>query len=358
MPNPPTADQLRQQLLQLQQTYASRPQTGVGMSGIRRGQREQDQYVSKQLDLSGRIASAGGPGGAESRDRVEANRDKMYGLADGRLGEMRNDPVDAEIMAAMRGRATGADVPFNETTTNAMFTARAEQGAASQGAAVNRLLQSGLSPGDPAFASALAEMESDRQGSMQNARMNVDMNAGQQNYAARGGALAQMSGMNAQRQGAITNQSNYLSNLYGNETVYEQGGGAGGGGQGGGMPSFQDFRQVGQPQAQPRPQARPSAGFVAPNQPGRQYNVGTGSLGATSGAVASDGGTFGSTYGGAPSAGPARPPTWTATNARTGAARTGQNPSLAQSPMIAPLAGRLPPRPAIAPQRNTRTMGY
>ncbi len=324
MPNPPTAEQLRQQLSQLQQSYRSSSASTPGM-GIDAARRQTDGYADfqrQQRELSNQLmaAQSAGAGGATS-DRVEANREQMYGLATGRLGELRNDPVDAEIIRSLQGRATGTDVPFNAATTNAMFTARSEQANAGQQAAVQRLLRSGLTPGDPAFASALAELESNRQGSMQNARLNVDMNANQANYAARGAALGQLSGVNAGRNGAITNQSNYLSNLYGNETVHEQQGGATSY-----LPSFQTFQQVAQPRQRQAQQAQPARPAVAPTQPGRQYMVGTGSLGATSGAVASNGGTFGSTYGGQRSTPSQTPqPTWTATNMTTGASRTGQN---------------------------------
>ena len=368
----PTADQLRQQLSQLQSSYAAR-RPGVGLAGTRAQGQAQAQFIRQQMDLSNRIGQAGqaAPGGqASTGDRLEDNRTQGYAGAEGRLAELRNDPVDAEIIASLRGRATGQDQPFNEATTNAMFTARAEQADAGQAAAVQRLLRSGLTPGDPAFQAALSELDAGRQGANQNARLNVDMNAGRENYAARGQATGQLAGFNQARNAGITGQSNYVTNARFNEVVTDQTNAANSASQG----NFRDFMEMmrqaqggGQTQGNGGGQVQGGQGqggqgggqrpVVTPVRP-RQYMVGTGSLGQTSGAVASNGGTMGGTYGGAPTQNPRGPtPQYgTATNTRTGQVIQIPNGQVRPSASITP-TNRPPPvvqLPYLG--RNRRTM--
>lgn len=203
-------------------------------------------------------------------DPIEQNRRLMYEGAEGRLSQLRDDPVDAEIMQALRGRTGAGAGPYDEATRNAMFTDRSAQAAGAQSTGVQRLLRSGMNPGDPGFQAALAELESSRQGSLQNARMQIDANANVANYGARGQAIGQLTAMNAGRNQAITNQSNYVSNLRGNEVITENlprsSGSTGGGAYP--LPNFAQYNAQQAPAAQPAATRAPAS---AP-APGPRYS--------------------------------------------------------------------------------------
>jgi len=289
-------------------------------------------------------------------EEIRGNNDRAQGQVSGRLGELRDDPVDQMLMQQLTGRTQG-DVPYSDTVTNAMMTQRGEQSAAGQQAAVDRLLRSGMSPSDPAFHAALAQLESGRQGSLQSLRTQIDSQANLANYDARGQAIGQLGGLNAQRNNAITGQANLNADYINSAPVFDFAGGPGSQGGGGGMPSGggQSPAPRPAPGPAPTPAPRPAPGPVQQNGGGMVYggnrtptptttasggafNVGTGSLGRTSGSVASGGGK----------GTPGSSPTWTASGSQGRV--TGANPGMAvQSP------GGVGPRvPPPAAQRNTR----
>ena len=289
-------------------------------------------------------------------EEIRGNNDRAQAQVSGRLGELRDDPVDQMLMQQLTGRTQG-DVPYSDTVTNAMMTQRGEQAATGQQAAVDRLLRSGMSPSDPAFHAALAQLESGRQGSLQSLRTQIDSQANLANYDARGQAIGQLGGLNAQRNNAITGQANLNADYINSAPVFDFAGGPGSPGGGGGMPSGggQSPAPRPAPGPAPTPAPRPAPGPVRQNGGGMVYggnrtptptttasggafNVGTGSLGRTSGSVASGGGQ----------GTPGSSPTWTATGSQGRV--TGANPGMAvQSP------GGVGPRvPPPAAQRNTR----
>ena len=294
-------------------------------------------------------------------EEIRGNNDRAQAQVSGRLGELRNDPVDRMLMQQLTGRTQG-DVPYSDTVTNAMMTQRGEQSAAGQQAAVDRLLRSGLSPSDPAFHAALAQLESGRQGSLQSLRTQIDSQANLANYDARGQAIGQLGGLNANRNNAITNQANLNADYINSAPVFRFDGGPEAGpsvGGGGWMPSGGGQAPAPRPAPGPAPAPRPAPapGPVQQNGGGMVYggnrtptptttasggafNVGTGSLGRTSGSIASGGGQ----------GTPGSSPTWTASGSQGRV--TGANPGMSvQSPGGVGTGPRVPPP---APQRNTR----
>lgn len=353
----PTSAQLREQLAQFQSEYRNtadrRPwnDSGAGYSDFVRRQTDMSNQI-QQMEAGDADAAAAG-----AKSRAEENRRQLYQGAEGRLSELRDDPVDRMLIESLTGRANGGDLPFNEATTNAMFTQRAQQSGAGESAAVSRLLARGMRPGDPAFDAALAEIQSGTQKANQNARLSVDSTATRENYDARSGAIGQLGALNAGRNSAITDQSRYLGGLREREQFREEVGGAE---PAGAMPSFSDFRglsgggdPIPAPRPAPRPSPRPGTGgpAVAPKQPARKYNVGTQPFAQTSGSLATRGGTFGSTFGGTPtSTSSASAPRGVPTVTFRGVTTTPQmyapaGPSIRPVPNMAP-----PPRVAVAPK--------
>lgn len=261
-----------------------------------------------------------------------AQDQKVLGQASGRLSELRGDPIDQMLLDQLTGRVTGGDVPYSDSVINAMFAQRSDQAAAGQQAAVDRLLKAGMNPGDPGFAAALAELESDRQKSMQSLRSQIDSVANLANYDARGQSMGQLAGVNNARNAAITNQNNYLTDLLATQSVSRQRPDAAPQATGwvinsGGQKPAPAPAPAPSPTPVPRPAPQRSGLAVAPNQPGRTYNVGTGSLGRTSGSVATNGGTW---NGATP-----QKQTWTASG--SAGTVTGQNPQPPQAPTFAPV---------------------
>ncbi len=195
-------------------------------------------FVAQASGQPGR-AVAGRSGYGSSADQ---NRADMYDLLSGRIGALQNDPLDNAISAQLMGRVNGTNVPYDQATRNAYYTNASDQSAAAENAQAARIHGN---PSDPSYQAAMRELQANRAGSNQAARLSVDMNANLANYNAQGQAMSQGGAWNANRQGAITDQSNRLAQTLGNQQFTTQTGG-------GGMPSFggwQDYSA--QPQSNP-----------------------------------------------------------------------------------------------------------
>lgn len=159
------------------------------------------------------ISKANAQAAAAPNDRIGAARNEAYDLTRGRVGELRNDPVDQEILAALRARATGQDVPYNETVINALFGQQAEMNAQSQRNELDRIRAAGGSVTDPSYQAQLRAAQARSDANMQRARMGVDTQANLANYDARGRALGQTGAFNQLRNQGITSAEDRLLGL-------------------------------------------------------------------------------------------------------------------------------------------------
>lgn len=241
------------------------------------------QLMAQRNALAG--SGSGGGSGGSGNDRITAARDEMYGLARDRIGELREDPVDAEVLAALRARATGDDVPYNETTTNALFGQQAEMNAQAQRNALDRIQTRGGSITDPAYQAQLQAAQARSDANMQRARMGVDTQANLANYDARGQALGQTGAFNQLRNQGITSVEDRLLGLLSREedtprtggvTTYSTGGQQQQQPQSARSPDFtmptysnaQRAGQVfGQRPAQPQAIPQPQAAYPQPQRP-------------------------------------------------------------------------------------------
>lgn len=219
-----TIEQLQAELQRIQ---ANRPRQIIPGSGGR-GQYNRDyaNWQRQQFAVNDQIVRARNDAAAASRqaegDRIQQARDEAYGLARGRVGELRNDPVDQEVLAALRARATGQDVPYNETTTNALFGQRAEMNAQRQRNELDRLNTRGGSVTDPSYQAQLRASQARSDAAMQRARMGVDTQANLVNYDARGQALGQTGAFNQMRNQGITSAENRLLDMLSREEQTQQ----------------------------------------------------------------------------------------------------------------------------------------
>lgn len=189
--------------------------------------------------IGGAAGGAGAVSGTGGGDRISTARDKVFGLGESQLKELRGDPVDALVLAELQKRAQGGG-PYDETTRNAMFTAASEQAAASQAAQAGRLQGN---PADPSYQAALRSLNDARAQQLQQARLGIDLTANRANYAAQGENLAALGDFRYRQNQQVTDASRYLGGLYAQEqqTSY------------GPMPGAPMATRA--PSASPRPQA-------------------------------------------------------------------------------------------------------
>jgi hypothetical protein len=154
--------------------------------------------------------------------RAEANRQKLYGLAEGRLGELKGDQTDALVLAQLTARANGSQNPYDDQTINALLTGQNEQSAQAATNQQNQLDRLGLRATDPAYQSRLAEIQAQRQQANQAANLNIRQQANVANYGARGQALAGLGSFNMAHNAAITDQGRYLGGLYQQEQFRQE----------------------------------------------------------------------------------------------------------------------------------------
>lgn len=284
------ADQIAQltaRLEALQRQYttqAARPQHGMA-SGFHGGTGARSNayatFQNQQAALNNQIMALRGQDQEQERQskydaeraRMEAAREEGFGLARNRIGELRGDPMDAAIREALMARIGGQDQPFDETTTNALFTDRAQQGAAAAQAQIARLRGN---PNDPAYQAAVREIMDRSMRGSQDARLQVDMQANLANYDARGQAIGQAAPINLARNNQITDAERYLTGMLRDEAATPEIPGGGSGGGGGGMmtwdrpvvatqsrpavPSYQSYVQGTVTRPAPAPAPRPTVG--------------------------------------------------------------------------------------------------
>ncbi len=145
--------------------------------------------------------------GDNAKAQSDANTAEILGMARGRIGELRNDPVDAMVLQALQRRASGADAPYDETTRNAMFTGQSEMAAA---AMQNQMGGIRGAPTDPSYQAQVAALQDQRQRSLQSARLGIDQQANLANFSARGQALGQTGAFNQSHNAGITDAQRHL----------------------------------------------------------------------------------------------------------------------------------------------------
>jgi hypothetical protein len=165
-------------------------------------------------------------GAAGGNARVNEARAKMYALAQQRLNDVSNDPVDSLLRTKLMSRVNGDGLPYDATTKNALFTQQAEQLASAEGAQMRGIPGN---PTDPSYQAMARELQSRRQGGMQAARRDIDTKANVANYNAQTEAMNGLNSWNTGLQSRITGASGYLGGLYSREEATSGTGGSGSG---------------------------------------------------------------------------------------------------------------------------------
>lgn len=208
------------------------------------------------INTGTRINGAGGGGASggmsgDAQARAQAARERLFELAEGRLGELRNDEVDQMVLSSLRERTGAGAGPYDAATVNAIRTGAAEQAGQVERNALARVTGGA---GDPSTQSQIAEAGAARQAAIQRANLDISQRANVANYDARGQALGQTAGFNANRNQAITGQTNNVAGLVAAEEFKDVGQPASGPQPGPGQPAYPTMR---------RPQARPTNRFGA-----------------------------------------------------------------------------------------------
>lgn len=170
----------------------------------------------------------------QAKAQSDANNARIDSLMQGRLDQLKGDPVDQMVLAALQQRSGPDAGPYDATTRNAMFTKQAEMAAA---AMKNQAGHLAGNISDPSYQAQLAQLQSARQKALQSAQLGIDQTANLANYDARGQALGQLGSFNQAHNAAITNQNNSLAGLLADRNYASQSdiyGGAAGGMPGGG----------------------------------------------------------------------------------------------------------------------------
>lgn len=255
-------------------------QYGGGMLGDNRGinvSAASDRRNALAQALNQQQTAKGGP--ATGKARVDEARAKMYGLAEGRLGELRNDPVDAQVIKELQNRISGKTNPYDATTRNALLTQQAEMAGQIENNQLARLRSGGGSAADPSYQAAVNEAMAGRQAAAQRANLDINSKANLANYDAKTSAVGGLGSFNMARNQGITGQSNYLGGLYEKETATQETPGAVNNYQ---LPDFGTWQQwVGQQQNQapspampmPAPQAQQPQQPARPAQPAQQMQA-------------------------------------------------------------------------------------
>lgn len=310
MPDPTTSEQVNAELQRLQQAYSSENRTGRTRQ---QNDADYNRFQAEQMRLSNlgsgfRRAEAAQTlednQGQFEADR-QANYDRTQGILGNRANAVANDPFTRAALERLASDTAGNDAPYSPEVRANLLARQGDMAAASEGVQrenlTNQMAQSGGSISDPSAQAALRELQARRQQQVAAAAGQIDSQANVANFDAR----QRSAGNLANVQMGVNSQLNQLANA---QAGVSEGFGVGshdnlskpsGGGSttitqgniGGPRPPAQTPAPA-LPPAQAQ-QPRPSNGglLVAPNQPGRIFNVGTGSLGRTSGSVATNGGT-------------------------------------------------------------------
>lgn len=205
-----------------------------------------DMYRKMQMQQMGQQQQAALSGAVANSPEAQAaaNRQKLYGLAEGRLGELKGDPTDALVLQQLTARASGSQNPYDETTRNALLTGQSDQAAQAAANQQAQLDRSGLRATDPAYQSRLAEIQAQRQQSNQQANLSINQQANVANYGAQQQALAGLGSYNMSHNAAITDQGRYLGSLYQQEQFRNESAPI--------QQALPNFQQYSQYQAQPQ----------------------------------------------------------------------------------------------------------
>ena len=160
------------------------------------------------------------------RDRVSNARQEMYGIANQRLDETRNDPIDKMIIDLLTERST-TDVPYDEKTIDQLMTQGSES-AAGQFANEQRSLdnmagRSGVNKSDPAYIAMQREAKERQNTSNTRTRRKVQTDARVENYNAQGRGLQDLGRANTGQQNRIDRRSDKLVNMHGRESAEVEG---------------------------------------------------------------------------------------------------------------------------------------
>lgn len=160
-------------------------------------------------------AGAQGQGG---NARVNQARDELYNNARGMQRQVQNDPLDSLIRRQLTDRINGGG-PYTDEVRSAYGTQAGHSAAAAEQAQLRNLQARGLSPGDPAYQSAVARLQQERAKTNQDARLRIAMNADLANYNAAGDNLAAGNGFNTSRYGRLSDATQNLQGLLAQENA-------------------------------------------------------------------------------------------------------------------------------------------
>ncbi len=148
------------------------------------------EIIQRQHDAA---AGVGQPGVDPSQAQSDELFNQIMQLTKGRAGELRNDPVQQQVMKYLQGTLSGKNVPYSNTVLNSLNAQHGRGTAGAEAAQMQSLRDSlgatGGSIYDPSYQAASREAMSQRQGA------NLD-------YAGQLGAQAGVANFNAQQQGA------------------------------------------------------------------------------------------------------------------------------------------------------------
>lgn len=176
--------------------------------------------LERQRIATAATSAAGAPVD-DAAAKAQRAHDELFGLARGRLDELRGDNTDQMVLNALRERSGANAGPYDPTTVNALMTGASAQAQQSERNALAQLAKTGLSPSDPAYQAAANEILARRQASNQQARLGIQQNANVANYGARGQALGQLGSFNSMRNAGITDAQRYLGGLLAADTYVQ-----------------------------------------------------------------------------------------------------------------------------------------
>ena len=138
----------------------------------------------------------------------DAMFDKIKALTEGRANEIRNDPVQKQVMDYLQGIISGKDVPYTDTVLNSL-QAQHGKGTASAEAAQMEALRGSLGAGggsiyDPSYQAAGREMASERQGRNLDYGGQLNAMAGVENFNAKSGASGMLGSLRSNQNAQIS----------------------------------------------------------------------------------------------------------------------------------------------------------
>lgn len=145
------------------------------------------------------------------QQQMNAAREKIRELTEGRSNELRNDSVLGSSQKFLQGVLGGKETPFNSEVQNSMLAQNAKGSAAAEQAQMQALREaieaSGGSVYDPSFRAKQAELMANRQGANLDAQGQLGAQANLANFDAKAGAANSLAGQRL-GQNAQINQMN------------------------------------------------------------------------------------------------------------------------------------------------------